>query len=267
MNGFEKFIDSLSSTMQTPTNYGWFHLMFVGIIVLTTILLCLFFRNCSEKAVKRIALIGWLIMLVLEIYKQLVFSFNNENGVAKWDYQWYAFPFQLCSTPLFVLPFIAFAKSGKGTQDACMSYMSTFSLFGGIAVFLYPNDVFVSTIGVNIQTMVHHGLQIVLGIFFLVYNRKRLNFKFFLKGVIVFCITFATALAMNFIFHTFVNETFNMFYISPYYACHLPLLSVIYANVPYVVFLLIYFIGFVLAAFVIYLIQWGIIKLCKGAKN
>lgn len=262
MNFFEKIINGLSGTMPEPGNYGWFHLMFVAFVIIATVLLCYFCRNCSEKTVKRIALISWIVMLVLEIYKQLVFSFEYENGVAKWDYQWYAFPYQLCSTPLYVLPFIAFARRGRGNlQDACMSYMSTFSLFGGLVVFLYPNDVFVSTIGINIQTMVHHGLQLVLGIFFLVYNRKKLNIKYFLKGIIVFLITFTVALIFNLVFHTFVNETFNMFYISPYFPCTLPLLEIVYANVPYVVFLLIYFIGFILAAFVVFLAQWGIVHL------
>lgn len=262
MNFFEKIINGLSGTMPEPGNYGWFHLMFVAFVIIATVLLCYFCRNCSEKTVKRIALISWIVMLVLEIYKQLVFSFEYENGVAKWDYQWYAFPYQLCSTPLYVLPFIAFARRGGGNlQDACMSYMSTFSLFGGLVVFLYPNDVFVSTIGINIQTMVHHGLQLVLGIFFLVYNRKKLNIKYFLKDIIVFLITFTVALIFNLVFHTFVNETFNMFYISPYFPCTLPLLEIVYANVPYVVFLLIYFIGFILAAFVVFLAQWGIVHL------
>ena len=260
MNIFEKMIYGLQGTMPEPGNYGWFHLMFVAIVIVGTVLMCHFCRNCSDKTFRLIALIAWIVMVVLEIYKQLVFSFNYENGKAYWDYQWYAFPYQLCSTPLYVLPFIAFSKRGGGNlRDACTAYMSTFSLFGGLVVFFYPNDVFIPIIGINIQTMIHHGLQIVLGIFFLVYNRKKLNFKYFLKGVIVFLITFTVALLMNLIFHTFVNETFNMFYISPYYECTLPLLSLVYANVPYVVFLLIYFIGFILAALVIYLIQWGII--------
>lgn len=268
MNFFEKIINGLSGTMPEPGNYGWFHLMFVAIMIIATVLLCYFCRNCSEKTVKRIALISWIVMLVFEIYKQLVFSFEYENGVAKWDYQWYAFPYQLCSTPLYVLPFIAFAKrDGGNLQDACMSYMSTFSLFGGLVVFLYPNDVFIPIIGINIQTMIHHGLQLVLGIFFLVHNRKKLNIKYFLKGVIVFLITFTVALIFNLVFHTFVNETFNMFYISPYFPCTLPLLEIVYANVPYVVFLLIYFIGFILAAFVVFLAQWGIVHLVYKIKE
>ena len=59
----------------------------------------------------------------------------------------------------------------------------------------------------------------------------------------------AIALVMNIIWHYYgTDATFNMFYISPYYPCTLPLLNIIYDSVPYVIFLILYIIGFVLAA-------------------
>lgn len=148
-------------------------------------------------------------MLVLEIYKQLIYSVSEVGGSAVWDYQWYAFPYQLCSTPLYLLPFVAFMKEGK-TRDSIMSFLSTFAMFGGLAVFIYPNDVFISTIGINIQTMVHHGLQIVLGIYFMVYNRKKLNWMYFLRGVYVFGAMLGIAMLLNIVlYHTVMVKKSN----------------------------------------------------------
>lgn len=260
MNFFESFVHAISATMPTPTMYGWFHLVAFALTIGLTVFLCWKCRDCSAKAFKWIIASAWIVMVVLEVYKQLVFSFNYENGVAWWDYQWYAFPYQLCSTPLYLLPFVAFKKGG-GFRDSIMSFISTFALFGGLVTMILPATVFVSTIGINIQTMVHHGLQIVTGIFILVHERKRLNLKFFVKAIYVFGVMFAIAMAMNFIVPTFTTDTFNMFYISPYFPCTLPLLEIIYAKTPYVVFLLIYIIGFILAAFAVYMIQYGFIKL------
>lgn len=260
MNFFEKIIYGLSGTMPEPTVYGWFHFMFVAIVIIATVILCVFCRNCSVKTFKIITLIVWIIMLVFEIYKQLLYSFNYENGKVKWEYEWKQFPFQLCSTPLYVLPFIIFSRRDGHVRDACVAFITTFSLFGGLVTFIYPSTVFIDTIGINIQTMTHHGLQIVLGIFFVVYYRKRLNIKFFLKGTIVFGITFVIALVLNFIVHAVTPDSFSMFYISPYFPCDIPLLSIIYDKTPYVVFLLIYIVGFMLAGLVLYYIQYGIIK-------
>ncbi|MBE6663124.1 MAG: hypothetical protein E7602_01310 [Ruminococcaceae bacterium] len=267
----EKLLSILELKMKTPTNYSWFHLMFIVIVIGVTVFLCLKFKNCSDKAFRRIVLISWISMVVLEFYKQFVYSYSVEPSVIEWDYQWYAFPYQLCSTPLYVLPFIAFMKDSK-FRDCFVAYMSTFSLFAGIAVFLYPNDVFISTIGINIQTMVHHGLQIVLGIFFIVYARKKFSKKYFAGGIIVFAALIILAMVLNLLVPLGIDETFNMFYISPYYDCTLPILSLIYPNVPYIVFLMLYALGFVLVAFIVYSIAKLILILTnpkrkKHAKN
>ena len=251
--------------MTCPVNYGWFHLMFVGIIISATVILCLKFKDCNTKTLNRILLIAWIILMVGEIVKQVLFSFSSDGITATWDYQWYAFPYQLCGTPLVVLPFIVFSKEGK-LRDACMAYMATFSLFGGLAVYFYPNDVFVREIAINLQTMIHHGSQVIFGILLAVYNRRRLTFKYYLSSIYVFLVLVAAAVVMNIgVYHIFqangIDQTFNMFFISPYFSCTLPVLSSIYPLVPYSVFLAIYVLGFMAICAVIHYGTKGIIAL------
>ena len=61
------------------------------------------------------------------------------------------------------------------------------------------------------------------------------------------------------------GSTFNMFFISPYFPCTLPVLSEIYPVVPYPVFLLLYVLGFITLGFIffeiIYWTLWVIRKL------
>ena len=203
----------------------------------------------------------WGVMLGFEIYKQLVFSFNNQT--ITWDYAWYSFPYQLCSTPLYLLPFVAFMKDCK-LRDGIIIFISTFALFGGLCVYVFPNDVFSTDyLGVQIQTMVHHGLQLVLGVYIAVYYCKKVTLKNFLISIPVFAVLLVLALVLDLIVPSLVGETFNMFYISPYYGCHLPILSGIYQAVPYVVFLFIYTLGFVLCALLIFAIYFGAIMLAE----
>lgn len=262
MNFFEKIVHFFSAEMTTPTNYGIWHIISLLLVIGLTVFLCVKFKDCKDKTFRRIILISWVVILVLEIYKQIVFSFDWDGNIATWDFEWYAFPFQLCSMPLYLLPFVAFLKDGK-VRDSIMSFLATFAFFGGLATMLYPNNVFISTIGINIQTMVHHGLQVVLGIFIFVYNRKKFNLKFFLLGIIPYVILVAIAMMSNLIMFRVLSEEFNMFYISPYYECVLPLLGDIQKAVPYVVFLLTYILGFVLVACLMYLIMRGIYKLTQ----
>lgn len=264
VNFFEKILHSLSGTMETPSNYGWFHLMFFAIVIAVTVLLCVRFKNADDKTFRRIILISWLIILSFEIYKQIIYSFEYDGAKVTWDYLWYAFPYQLCSTPLYVLPFIAFSKDSH-FRDSLISYMSVFSLFGGIAVFFYPNDVFVETIGINIQTMVHHGLQIVLGIFCVVYNRRKIErLRYFASSIPVFSFLVSIAIVMNVIgYHLLPNDTFNMFYISPYYPCTLPVLELLYPKVPFIAFIFIYIVGFVAIAAFLYNLEKGVVYLAS----
>ena len=272
MKFFGSILNILEATMKTPTNFSWFHLMFIAIAILITVLLCIKFKNCDDKIFRRIVFIAWLLLVGLEVYKQIVFTFDYDGTTITGDYQWYAFPFQFCSTPLFALPFIAFLKDGK-IRDAVIMYMATFSLFAGLAVFVYPNDVFIETIGINIQTMIHHGSQIVFGIFFASYFRKKLNLKRFLSSIAVFAVFCSIAIILNIILHhafiaNGIDETFNMFYISPYYPCTLPILSTVYEKVHYSIFIILYIFGFALVAYIIYSIEKLIINLSeKGKKN
>lgn len=267
MNFFERILYFLKGTMPTPTNFGWFHIMFIAIVIGATVAICVLFKNAKDKTFRRIVLICWVVILVLEIYKQIIFSVNfGVEGGATWNYQLYAFPYQLCSTPLYLLPFVAFLKDGK-VRDGIMSFVSTFSLLGGLAVMVFPNDVFVEFIGINFQTMIHHGLQVVLGIFFMVYNRHKLNIKYFLKSIPVFFTLFVVAFALDLIVPKFTTETFNMWYISPYFLCTLPLVSIFYANLPYVLFLICYVICFILIALLLHYIQFGIIKLVQKQRK
>ena len=265
------FIEGLkaffSAEMTTPTNFGWFHLLCIALAIITTVFLCVKFKDSSDRAERKLLFSIWIVMVVLEIYKQINFGLTYSDGAFTWDYAWYSFPYQFCSTPLYPLPVIVFMKDCR-LRDAFIGFMSFFSLFAGIAVFIYPNDVFISTVGINIQTMFHHGMQIILGIFLAVRHSRKLSFEYFLRSVAIFGMFLAIAVILNFaVYHSLVgagmDDTFNMFFISPYFDCTLPVLSSVYASVSYPVFFVIYLVGFSAVAFFIYLIQHGIILLTQ----
>jgi hypothetical protein len=277
MSAFEEFLHLLQKTMERPENFGLFHICFLILTAVFAVLLICFFRNGSEKTVRRLLLGVWLTIVCLEIYKQLVFSMQVENGVATWNYQWYAFPFQFCSTPLYALPFIIFLKDGW-LRRSFMIFFTGFSMFAGIAVMMYPNDVFVPMIGINIQTMIHHGSQVAIGAFLVAYGRKHFKLKYLAGSLLIFACFAAVAMLLNEGVHDMIvnrglDDEFNMFYISPHYPCTLPVLSIVYDKMPYAVFLPVYLLGFSFISAVFFCIEKGIVSLSsflynkvKGAK-
>ena len=267
MSFFEKLIVFLKATGEKPAVFSLYHFMWIAIGIIATTLICIFFKDCKEKTVRRIALISWIITVVFELYKEITYlGYGLVDGKPVWDYDWYGFPFQFCSSTIYLLPFVAFMKDCKA-REMIITFLGTFSVFGGLCNYVYPEQVFITSIGMNIQTMVHHGVQIVVGIFFLVHRRKTLSLKRFLESTAVFGVMILIATLLNEVFYyAFIRdlgETFNMFYISRHFECSLPILSMVYPKVPYLVFFLIYTLGFILVAMLIYYIVVGIYKLVK----
>lgn len=259
----DNFMEFLNGQMPTPTIFGWFHLLFLTITIALSVLVVVKARKTSDKTDRIILLTFSITCIVLEIYKQLNFTYTNG-----WKYQWYAFPFQFCSTPFYIALLAGIFNKGK-FNEALRMFLGTFGLFAGLVVMLYPGDVFISTIGINIQTMICHGGMVVIGLYCLTNERTKLTFKKFLSGVLVFASLLSIALLLNVVVYNsgvLNGATFNMFFISPYFECTLPVLN-LFQGLPYPIFLMIYLLGFSLAAFIIFIIAFAIKKLINKKKD
>ena len=111
MNTFEKIVNALSVEMprqQAP--FMPFHYIMLALIILTTVFICLKYKNCSDKTFRKILFIFWIILFVFEIYKQIVSPFSLVDGKAVWEYNLNDIPFQFCSSIHYVLLPIVFLK-------------------------------------------------------------------------------------------------------------------------------------------------------------
>lgn len=255
--GFLKFIQFTIPEHIKP--YGLFHITFLLLIAAFTIILCVFYKNIKEKQLNKFLITIWIILVALEAYKQFVFSYYFDGeGAIHWEYSWFSFPYQFCSTPLIFIPFIALNKGSNKfsafIKEGTILFCCTFSLFAGVGVMLAPKDVFLTyNFVICVQTMIHHGMQVALGVFLYVYYHNRLKYWSFLKSLPIFVFYVFNALALNLLI-PIVNGgvPVNLFFISPTFECPLPVLSIIHDKAPYVVFLLVYVVGFATLSFAIY---------------
>ena len=249
MEFINKLVKLIDVWGPVPKLYGWYHILCLLLMVGLTVLLIRKFKNCDDKTFRKIILITWITVVAFELYKQVVTSFDSENNT--WKYLWYYFPFQFCSSPLYTLPFVAFLKDGR-VRDAFIAFTMSFAFFGGLVVMIYPGDVFQGCIGINIQTMVHHASQVIIGIFVAVHQRKKFNKKFFLSSIIVFAVIVVVAILFNVVGHILIPEAgLNMFFVGPFVPSALPIFSIIYPLIPWPLFLAIYILGFSFVAMLI----------------
>lgn len=252
MNYFERLLIFLDANMKQPVSYGWFHWLFLILTIIILVVIFFRYRNFDNRQIKRILLIYAIITLSLEVYKQINFSFNYDATLTWWSYQWYAFPFQFCSTPMYIALIGAVTKN-KTIEKACYAFLATFGLTAGLAVMLYPATVFVDTIGINFQTMIHHSSMIIIG-FLLIANQKVAHDrKSLILALDVFLICVAIAISIDVsTYFIGINNGLEMFFISPYHDSSLPVFNIIYQKVPYLLFLVIYIASFALGSYILF---------------
>ena len=244
MNLFENVLYILQVKMERPTPYGWFHLMWLFITIISIVILFKARKRYSEKQLKTVLGVYGIVALLLEVTKQLIWSFNYDvaTNAVTWDYQWYAAPFQLCTTPIFASIICLFMRKNK-VRNALLSYMSFITILGGLMTIIIPDSCFTEDILINVHTMWLHCGSFVVSAYLLISGAVELNKKSLKNAIMVFLIFVLIAEILNIgIYNSGIlnGETFDMFYISPYFTTSLPVFSFVEAHVPFVIYLLTY---------------------------
>ena len=157
MNSLEKILYMLQAQMETPVAYGWFHWMWIFFAVLSIIILFVLRKRYNNKQLKIVLGIYGIVALILELIKQIMWSFSYDEikNIVIWDYQWYAAPFQLCTTPIFASIICLFFKEGK-VRSSLLSYMAFVTILGSFMTMIIPDSCFTKDILINIHTMWLH---------------------------------------------------------------------------------------------------------------
>ena len=254
----EEFLHLLVTEMEEPGVISWWHFIALIPIITAAILVPYFFKNSSEKVYKRILLISWIVLLVLEVFKQIVKSYHYGNP-SYWEYSYRDFPFSICSMIYYFTPIIIFVNKEKHPKivDAAIGYLSFIGVMAGAVVLSYTEMATSTFVYINIQTFIHHGTQLVLGIFIFVWNRKTVTIKTFYRSMIAFVITVAIAIIINISFHP---HFINVFFINPMITTNLPIGNVVQEKAGYPVFLIGFLSLISVLSFLTYFIETSIYK-------
>ena len=266
VNTFEKIITFIGKTAERPKPFGVFHIVSVGIILAISFFVITQRHRITEKILAYSMLTSGVIMVVLEIYKQVVTSYDPETDT--WAYPWHFFPFQFCSTPIY-LTLIAFFlyKIGKTEHfRAVTAFLGTYSLIGAVVVFsVGMESVFASIIGINIQTTIHHGLMFILAVAILSSGKVSFTLKTAVNTYKIFCVLVVTALVLNSTLGR--GKHFDMFYLASDSQFVYPIFNDLFGGkLPHFVYVIGYMVLFTLGAS---LILWigRLIKVKKEKKS
>lgn len=196
MSFFEYLLRLTSWPMTPPVLYGPFHLIaaFGGSAI--AILAAWRFssiNNCNtnnrdnRRSFDQIMLVSGVILLIGELYKQLM-NFYIVNNHA---YDWWIFPFQLCSLPLYLCPLLILIHNEKRHRILC-TFLLDFNMMGAVATFIDPSGIFHPYWTLTLHGVLWHLMLIFVG-FVIIFSRKADHynkrvppdtaaFRFFLSG-------------------------------------------------------------------------------------
>ena len=261
----EEFLHFLQGEMEVPGVISWFHLVMLIPIIALSIIIPLFFKDSSEKTYKRILLISWITLLVLETFKQILKAFHY-GSPSYWEYSVRDFPFSICSMIYFFVPIILFVNKEKHPKivDSAIGYMCLISLTVGMVVCIYTDMVMTRMIFINVQSLIHHGTQVAIGIYIFVWNRKDISIKTVYRTLIAFVITAAIAIIINV---SFYPHFINMFFINPMFITNLPIGNIVQEKAGYPVFLIGFLLLIALLTYLTYLVETSIYKAILKKKS
>ncbi|MBR0462172.1 MAG: YwaF family protein [Erysipelotrichaceae bacterium] len=235
---------------ETPTLFGTFHIVFLLMITLVSVL---FYFLCKDKDEDR--LLSFLhvcgaVMLFGEVWKQIfthIYVFKNV-------YNMWFFPWQLCSMAMYCSFLLKYLK--KDAQNTVLVFLSTFSFLAAIVALIGPLDMLRPQILLTCHGFIYHGIMVLESLAAVIILKRRKDFCF-KTSVILFLFMALVAEVINITGHIALHDIHrepDMFYITPYYATTQPVFSMVsktFGIFPGVVFYL----------FIIVLFSWFLYKL------
>lgn len=99
-------------------------------------------------------------MTCSEIWKQFTLTYIIGSST----YDWWYFPFQLCSIPMYILLVLPWIKNNRICR-LLLVFLMTFSLLGGIAVFADTSGLHYPIVPLTVHSYSWHVLLILIGLY------------------------------------------------------------------------------------------------------
>ncbi len=196
--------------MEKPPAYGAFHLSFTLIGFALSLLLAWKLRNLSKKGSKALLLGCGIFLLVTEIYKQLFYYYHIGGG----NYQWWIFPFQLCSVPMYLCIIAPLLKPGK-IQKAMYNFMMTFNLLGGAIAFAEPSGLVHEYWSLTLHAFIWHMLLVFVGLYLGFSDHGGKTMADYRSAIFTFLGLCLLAFVLNLLLADVSGGSVNNFYVGP----------------------------------------------------
>lgn len=214
--------------MDAPELFGSFHIIAsLAAAFIAVLLAAVVSRKKDTNTVRTLAATGW-ILVILEIWKQLFLFHIVSNGA----YDWWYFPFQLCSVPMYLC--VLLPLTSKRTRRTCLTFLGGYTFVSAVATLIYPEDILRSYTALTVHGFVWHGLLLFISLVVLLTGSADTSARGLLRALGLFAILCVIAVGINVFAEPVMRNTQGlphswaaMFYLNPYHISPQPLVGAI----------------------------------------
>ena len=251
----------------THPYYSPLHFVAIGIMFVFLalgIVLGIKAKGNSRSRDKAMTILGF-VFIALEIFK-ITFRIIVKEGA-----DLTLISFQICSIPMYLLPFIYFMKEGK-LKQAFIGYVSFQSFTSAFFYFVRPAAALnTAYVAITVHSVLWHSLMVASGVYAMIaYGLlTKEGFRSFIYSYILWVVTVVIAVILNIILiKANPGTALNLFYIAPNSTFKYPLLSILFKEPkPYLPFLLVYLVYYFIGGVSVYGIGCGIRALATKKKD
>ena len=198
--------------IQTPEPYSAFHILLCAAGIPLAVFLARRLARTGTHPCGVLFICG-LVLAVSELYKQGFLYFVAGQG----RYNWWYFPFQLCSVPMYlclILPLFKHTPHCR-TEKCICTFMQDFALLGGVMALAEPSGLMHPYLLLTLHGFLWHFMLIFIGLYCAMTGLGGRTPGDFVSMLPLFLACICIATFINVASHPYGNA--DMFYISPYY--------------------------------------------------
>jgi hypothetical protein len=234
----QRILEYTAWRMDAPAMFGAFHITAALAAVLFAAAGAVCAKRLSDSGrVKLLSACGW-VLAAMEAYKQLFLYYAVNNGV----YDWWYFPFQLCSVPMYLcilLPLLFRGRSGISSPAAStvLTFLAVFTFTGATAALIMPEDFLRSYVTLTLHGFIWHGILLFISFTVLLSDMEDLSPRGFARAALLFLMMCAIAVCINIHAEPVMAASYSeglirnpyaaMFYLNPYHLSPQPLVDTI----------------------------------------
>ena len=235
---FKEILEYTAWRMDVPRMFGAFHISAVLAAVIFAVAGAVCAKRLSVSGRIRLLAASGLILAVTEIYKQL-FIYHVVNGGT---YDWWYFPFQLCSMPMYLcllLPALCRGGSDVSTPAArpVMTFLASYTFISSAAALIMPEDYLRSYVTLTLHGFIWHGMLLFISLTVVLSGSAGLSRKAFGRATVLFLVMCAAAVCINIAAEPLMAAAYAqglvphpyaaMFYLNPYHLSPQPFIGTI----------------------------------------